>query len=59
MTLPTFVVIGAMKAGTVSLRHYLDEHPDVFLGRGGTMPSATMMLRVIFRLSKAARSDAK
>jgi hypothetical protein len=36
MTLPTFVVIGAMKAGTVSLRHYLDEHPDVFLGRGGT-----------------------
>jgi hypothetical protein len=35
MTLPTFVVIGAMKAGTVSLGHYLDEHPDVFLGRGG------------------------
>ena len=35
MTLPTFVVIGAMKAGTGSLRHYLDEHPDVFLGRGG------------------------
>jgi len=33
--LPTFVVIGAMKAGTVSLCHYLDEHPDVFLGRGG------------------------
>jgi len=36
MTLPTFVVIGAMKAGTVSLGHYLDEHPDVFLARGGT-----------------------
>ena len=35
MTLPTFVVIGAMKAGTVSLRHYLDEHPDVFMSRGG------------------------
>jgi Sulfotransferase family len=35
MTLPTFVVIGAMKAGTVSLRHYLDEHPDVFVGSGG------------------------
>jgi hypothetical protein len=35
MTLPTFVVIGAMKAGTVSLRHYLDEHPDVFLGGSG------------------------
>jgi hypothetical protein len=37
MTLPTFVVVGAMKAGTVSLRHYLDEHPDVFLGRGGML----------------------
>jgi hypothetical protein len=36
MTLPTFVVIGAMKAGTVSLRHYLDEHPDVFITGGGT-----------------------
>ena len=35
MTLPNFVVIGAMKAGTASLRHYLDEHPGVFLGRGG------------------------
>jgi Sulfotransferase family len=34
MTLPTFVVIGAMKAGTVSLSHYLDQHPDVFLGHG-------------------------
>jgi hypothetical protein len=34
MTLPTFVVIGAMKAGTVNLRHYLDEHPHVFIGRG-------------------------
>jgi len=36
MTLPTFVVIGAMKSGTVSLSHYLDEHPGVFLGRGDT-----------------------
>jgi hypothetical protein len=35
MTLPTFVVIGAMKAGTVSLRHYLDQHPHVFMGGGG------------------------
>lgn len=35
MTVPNFVVIGAMKAGTVSLCHYLDDHPDVFLGRGG------------------------
>jgi hypothetical protein len=36
MTRPTFVVIGAMKAGTVSLCHYLDDHPGVFLGRGET-----------------------
>ena len=36
MTLPTFVVIGAMKAGTVSLRHYLGEHRCVFMGGGGT-----------------------
>lgn len=35
VALPTFVVIGAMKAGTVSLRNYLDEHPGIFLGRGG------------------------
>ncbi len=25
-----------MKAGTVSLSRYLDDHPDAFLGRGGT-----------------------
>jgi hypothetical protein len=37
MTLPTFVVIGAMKAGTVSLGHYLDDHPDVFLARSGKL----------------------
>jgi hypothetical protein len=36
MALPNFVVIGATKAGSVSLRHYLDEHPDVFVGGGGT-----------------------
>jgi hypothetical protein len=36
MTLPTFVVIGAMKAGTVSLRRYLDEHPEVVIGGAGT-----------------------
>ena len=35
MTLPTFVVIGAMKAGTVSLCHYLQDHPSVFLAHGG------------------------
>jgi len=27
--LPTFIVIGAMKSGTTSLYHYLDEHPEV------------------------------
>jgi hypothetical protein len=30
-TRPTFVVIGAMKAGTTSLWRYLGDHPDVFM----------------------------
>jgi hypothetical protein len=29
--LPTFLVIGAMKAGTTSLWGYLESHPDVFM----------------------------
>lgn len=29
--MPTFLVIGAMKAGTTSLYHYLRAHPDVFM----------------------------
>jgi hypothetical protein len=29
--LPDFLVIGAMKAGTTSLYHYLREHPQVFM----------------------------
>lgn len=29
--MPTFLVIGAMKAGTTSLHHYLRAHPDVFM----------------------------
>lgn len=36
MTLPNFLVIEAMKAGTVSLHNYLAEHPDVFVGDGAT-----------------------
>ena len=28
---PTFVVIGANKAGTTSMHHYLGQHPDVFM----------------------------
>lgn len=30
-TLPTFLLIGAAKAGTTSLYHYLKQHPDVFV----------------------------
>jgi sulfotransferase family protein len=30
-TLPTFLVIGAMKAGTTSLYEYVRSHPDVFM----------------------------
>jgi hypothetical protein len=29
MTLPTFFIIGAPKAGTTSLHHYLDQHPEI------------------------------
>lgn len=31
MTLPNFLIIGAMKAGTTSLHGYLQAHPQVFL----------------------------
>jgi len=29
--LPNFLIIGATKAGTTSLHHYLDQHPDIFM----------------------------
>jgi len=31
MTLPNFMIIGVAKAGTTSLYHYLDQHPQVFM----------------------------
>jgi hypothetical protein len=31
MTLPNFLIIGAAKAGTTSLYHYLKQHPQVYL----------------------------
>ena len=31
---PTFLVIGAQKAATTSLYHYLGAHPDVFVSPG-------------------------
>lgn len=31
MTLPTFLIGGAAKAGTTSLYYYLSEHPDIFM----------------------------
>ncbi len=31
MSLPNFLIIGAAKAGTTSLYHYLRQHPDVYL----------------------------
>src|SRR5262245_10433773 len=31
MRLPNFFLIGARKAGTTSLYHYLDQHPDIYL----------------------------
>lgn len=35
MTLPNFVVIGAAKSGTTSLRDYLEQHPEVFVTKRG------------------------
>lgn len=31
MTMPTFLVIGANKAGTTSLYYYLKQHPQIFM----------------------------
>ncbi|HMB89289.1 MAG TPA: sulfotransferase [Rhodothermales bacterium] len=31
MTTPNFLIVGAAKAGTTSLYHYLRQHPDVFM----------------------------
>jgi Sulfotransferase family len=31
MTLPNFIIIGAPKAGTGSLRNYLRQHPEIFM----------------------------
>jgi len=31
MTLPNFMIIGVAKAGTTSLFHYLDQHPQVYM----------------------------
>ncbi|MCB0115388.1 MAG: sulfotransferase [Caldilineaceae bacterium] len=30
---PTFLIIGAYKAGTTSLHHYLSQHPQIFMSR--------------------------
>jgi hypothetical protein len=30
-SLPSLIVIGAMKSGTTTLHHYLDAHPDIFV----------------------------
>lgn len=29
--LPSFIIVGAAKAGTTSLYYYLSEHPQVFM----------------------------
>lgn len=33
MTLPNFLIIGAMKSGTTSLYHYLGQHPQIYMSR--------------------------
>lgn len=56
MARPTFLIIGAMKAGTTSLYHYLDLHPEIqmasvkeanfFSGPANGMPYPTGLKRV-------------
>jgi hypothetical protein len=31
MTLPNFIILGAAKAGTTALYHYLNQHPQIFM----------------------------
>jgi hypothetical protein len=31
MTMPNFLIIGAMKSGTTALYYYLEQHPDVYM----------------------------
>ena len=31
MTMPNFFIVGAQKAGTTSLYHYLNQHPQVYM----------------------------
>ena len=31
MNMPTFLIIGAMKAGTTSLYHYVGQHPQIYM----------------------------
>ena len=31
MTMPNFFIVGAQKAGTTSLYHYLDQHPEIYM----------------------------
>ena len=33
MTLPNFLIIGAAKAGTTSIAHYISQHPDIFVSK--------------------------
>lgn len=35
MPLPTFIILGAGKSGTTSLRSYLKQHPDIFMAPRG------------------------
>lgn len=35
MTLPNFLIIGAAKAGTTSLRRYLAQHPEIYMANRG------------------------
>ncbi len=66
MTLPNFLVIGAAKAGTTSLYHYLRQHPDVYMSpvkepryysREATPRQQRTLRRAYERLFDAVRSE--
>jgi hypothetical protein len=63
--LPTFLVIGAPKAGTTSLHHYLGSHPEVFMPEGKELdffitecnwPRGTEWYRRQFEAARAAKA---
>ncbi|WP_353572592.1 hypothetical protein, partial [Candidatus Albibeggiatoa sp. nov. BB20] len=54
--LPTFTMIGAMKSGTTSLYHYMNEHPDIYFPKLNNHPLKTGGLEA-WRLKAGIQGD--